>query len=199
MNNKIRLILDKDVIYYIIMHYLFAETGLAILSGLCPGYLILKEVDLIQVFVTWGILLLPIAIFKLICMVIYYKNDYKRVTNPLIIKLFETLKQNTNHSRLIFLLIVTLPYNVNTLYNMYMEYDWLFHFFEYTTFMYILTSLIPYKVLFYYWDTVSYIENSQPTKKQVIKFVFQKTALFILISISIFVIFEVLSSQRPGC
>ena len=186
--NKLKLTINKDIIYAIFVHFVCADIGFAYLLGFLYILLIITRYNDINLWAIADIPFIVIYIFvKLFCLIIYYNNDYKRVKNPLVIKLVDLLKLNINHSRLIFKFIITLPYNINTLFNMIVSYNWWYSFFEYTFFMYLASSFLSYKFLFYYWDILAFKNKTKSSFFDCIKYMLKISWLFIVFTIIIFV------------
>lgn len=184
---------NKDSRLYITAHLFSSELGAVIYVFLC-FLIFFKQEDFNVIKITLFIILSMIFIFiKLFGMFFYYAKFYTTLSDFYTKKLLDILKKNQKKSRLIFLFIVSLPYNILILNNMLSSnYARLYYFFEGILFMYFMSAFIPYKILFYYWDILEYKNKNNAKAGQCIKFIVKKMLLFILISICILVSFLLL-------
>lgn len=198
--NKLKYILNKELLYYILVHFFCASFGTEMLSFITICILeeynsvVYKYSDYISLF-----FLILIILFKIFGLIIYYQFSNKRVQNPLITKLFIWLKKDNNYARLLFMFMITMFYNIATLFHMITEYNWLEQFFEYTCYMYLFSSLFSYKLLFTFWDVYYFKLEYSPNKYELLKFVFDKLKLFMFIMIFIISAAYMILRQRTPC
>lgn len=118
----------KDSRIFLTVHFLSSELGFTIWAIIVFVLLVITEkFSLLKIIIILLITVLFILI-KLFGITIYERVFFKTIKDSLIAKLFKNLRQNNNNARLIFLFIVTLPYNINTLFNMIVSYDWWYRF-----------------------------------------------------------------------
>ncbi len=191
---------NKDSRLYITAHLFSSELGAVIYSFFCFLIFFIKE-DSHIIQITLFIILSIIFIFiKLFGVCFYYTKFYTVLSDFFIKKLLDILKKNQRKSRLIFLFVISLPYSIVILNNLFSSnYARWYYFFESILFMYFMSAFIPYKILFYYWDVLEYKNKNNANVCQCIKFIIKKMLLFILISIFIFVSFLLLSEKYKYC
>lgn len=187
---------NKDSRLYITAHLFSSELGAVIYSFFCFLIFFTQEDFNIIRIVSFVILSIIFIFIKLFGMSLYYAKIYTTLSDIFVKHLLDILKKNQKKSRLIFLFVVSLPYNILILNNMLSSnYARWYYFFEGILFMYFMSAFIPYKILFYYWDVLEYKNKNNAKAGQCTKFIIKKMLLFILISICILVSFLLLSEK----
>lgn len=209
--NKLKLLFHKDVLSFLLVHFLctdvYGEMFFAslVLSPLLFIAIIFQyEEKMLTTLIVGGMFLVIVLIIflRLYGLIYYYKKIYKRVSNPLVIKLFELLKMNKNHSRLIFLIIVNIVLIgllVEKILDIFPHYCYFVRIYDQLCFLLFAGSFISYKILFTYFDVEKYKNGTNADIKSVFKFTFKHSYIFVLIYIILFILFYVLGCMPLYC
>lgn len=172
---NLKFFFNKDLIYFVFFHLLTSELSFYLWLML---YVCFISDENFNIFIMMSI---PYIVLKFFGMIIYYKVFYKRVRNPLVIKLMKILRQDKKYSRCIMLIIVSL-YQLLTLNFCIFSWSWLYKFLVGILWGSISSSFLSYKFLFYYWDIYDYIQKEPRIYKYLI-FALKKIGLFLFISV----------------